>query len=148
MWDETIGARGANQIASCLWHFLQNLPPEVTEVTFYSDTRGGQNKNNAVAMMFMYLLHVHPTLETINHKFLISGHSHMECDSDHALIERTKKKTQLKINHLNDWMQLIRSCKINNGFAIVPMKLDNFLNFAELSSKKGPFTIKKNGCLW
>lgn len=143
MWDETIGARGANQIASCLWHFLQNLPPEVTEVTFYSDTCGGQNKNNAVAMMFMYLLHVHPTLETINHKFLISGHSHMECDSDHALIERTKKKTQLKINHLNDWMQLIRSCKINNAFTIVPMKLNNFLNFAELSSKKGPFTIKK-----
>lgn len=86
MWDETIGLRGANQIASCLWHFCKNLPPEVKEVVFYSDTCGGQNKNNIVAMMFMYLLHIHPTLETISHKFLISGHTHMECDYDHAII--------------------------------------------------------------
>ncbi|CAG4992956.1 unnamed protein product [Colias eurytheme] len=136
MCDETISARGANQIASCLWHFLMKLPPTIKEVTFYSDTCGGQNKNNAVAMMFVVLRHMHPTLETINHKFLVSGHSHMECDSDHSLIERTKKKTQIKINHLNDWIQLVRSCKINNAFNVVPMKLDDFLNFSELSSKK------------
>lgn len=153
MWDETIGARGSNQIASCLWHFLQNLPAEVKEVTFYSDTCGGQNKNNTVAMMFTYLLHVHPTLQTINHKFLVSGHSHMECDSDHALIEKAKKKTQLKINHLNDWVQLVRSSKINKPFTVVQMKLENFLNFAELAKKTGPFTVKKkdvsgNKFLW
>lgn len=153
MWDETIGARGANQIASCLWHLLQNLPPNIKQVTFYSDTCGGQNKNNIVAMMFMFLLHIHPTLEIINHKFLISGHSHMECDSDHAVIERTKKKTHLKINHLNDWIQLVRSCKLKNAFEVIPMQLEQFLKFSELSSKKGPFTIKKkdvhgNKFLW
>lgn len=147
MWDETIGARGANQIASCLWHFLQNLPPDVKQVTFYSDTCGGQNKNNIVAMMFMFLMHLHPTLEIINHKFLISGHTHMECDSDHALIERTKKKTHLKINHLNDWIQLVRLCKMNKPFEVVPMKLEEFFKFSELNSKKGPFTIKKKDIL-
>ncbi|XP_050499721.1 uncharacterized protein LOC126880090 [Diabrotica virgifera virgifera] len=94
MWDETIGARGANQIASCLWHFCLNyLPPVVKEITFFSDTCGGQNKNNIVAMMFTFLLDKHSTLEIVNHKFLLSGHSHMECDSDHAIIEKTKKNT-------------------------------------------------------
>lgn len=32
LWEETIGASGANQIAAYLWHFLQNLPSEVKEV--------------------------------------------------------------------------------------------------------------------
>lgn len=141
MWDETISGRGANQIVSCLWHFLWNLPSEVKSVTFYSDTCGVQNKNNIVTMMFMFLLHQHPTLETINHKFLISGHSHIECDSDHAIIERTKKKTQLKLNPLNDCMQLVRTCKVQKPFKVVPMNLEIFYNFGDLCSKKGLFSI-------
>lgn len=64
-------------------------------------------------------------------KFKINGHSHMECDSDHADIERTKKKTHLKINHLNDWIQLVRLCKLKNAFEVMPMQLElNSLNFS------------------
>jgi len=70
MWHEVVAGRAANQIASFLYHFLNEKNPDyIEEITFYNDTCGGQNKNNHVACMFQVLLN-HPTLKTINHTFL------------------------------------------------------------------------------
>lgn len=98
---------------------------------------GGQNKNSHVATMFMAVLTEKPTLESIDHKFLISGHTHMECDVDHATIEKAKKTTTMKINHPYDsyiciYMQLIRSCKKTNPFTVKVLECNDFLNFAYL----------------
>lgn len=93
--------------------------------------------------MFLYFVSQNSTLEVINHKFLVAGHTHMECDSDHALIEKEKKKTNLKINHLNDWVQLIRLCKRQKPFTVIQMGLDNFYDFSALAKNNGPFIIKK-----
>lgn len=57
---------------------------------FYFDNCGEENKNNIVAMMFLYLVKNHPTLEKVRE------HTHMECDSDHAIIEKTKKSRTMK----------------------------------------------------
>lgn len=43
MWHEATAGRGANEIASCLFHHLGKLPSTIEEVIFYSDTCGGQN---------------------------------------------------------------------------------------------------------
>lgn len=143
LWDETISGRGSNQIASCIFNLLQSIPSNVSEITFYSDTCGGQNKNNNVALMFLYAIQFLSSFKIINHKFLVSGHTHMECDSDHALIEKHKKRTTQKINHLNDWVQLIRACKNKKPFTVIPMNLEHFFDFAALSKNKGPFILKK-----
>lgn len=143
MWDETIAARGANEIASCLYHLLLNLPDKIEEVTFYSDTCGGQNKNNIVSFMFLYVISQKLTLKKINHKFLISGHTHLECDVDHSVIERVKKRTTMKINHLTDWIQLVSHAKKTKPFNVFPMKKENFYNFSILGKKNGPYVIKK-----
>lgn len=66
--------------------------PQVSHITLYSDTCGGQNKNTHLVAMFMAVLKNHPTLKTVDHKFLLAGHTRMECDSDNALIEKNKKK--------------------------------------------------------
>ncbi|CAH2014916.1 unnamed protein product [Acanthoscelides obtectus] len=109
MWHEAEGGRGGNQIGTCLFVELINLPPNINRVILYSDTCGGQNKNSHVAAMFLTVMQRNACLETIDHKFMISGHSHMECDVDHALIEKQKKKLELKINHPHDWYQLVRT---------------------------------------
>lgn len=91
MWHDGVSGRGANEIASCLYHFLNSVTaPEIKHIIFYSDTCGGQNKNSILAAMFVYTLRHHPILESVDHKFLIPGHKHMECDNDHALIEKKK----------------------------------------------------------
>ncbi|KAJ8873116.1 hypothetical protein PR048_026733 [Dryococelus australis] len=79
-------------IATCLFGFLQAILPEnIREVIFYSDTCSGQNKNSYDAAMFMSVISRINTLDAIHHKFLVSGHTHMECDVIHAMIERKQK---------------------------------------------------------
>lgn len=99
-------------------------------VCFYSDTCGGKNKNIHVAAMFMSVLTEKKSIETIDHKFIISGHSHMECDTDHSVIERAKRKTTTKFNYPYDWVQLMRSCKKKNSFIVKVLDIPDFYNFA------------------
>ena len=134
MWHETIAARGANQIASCLMKTLQNLSSDVQHVIFYSDACAGQNRNSHMAAMFMHALSKFPNILTIDHKFLISGHSRMECDSDHSVIERLKKEIATAIHHPRDWYQLVRSA--GTRFQVHTMTQEDFYDYAQLF--KGP----------
>lgn len=138
IWYETIAARGANQIASCLYKHLQTYLPENTKhVIFYSDTCGGQNRNSHVSSMFTWTLQKH-NIAIIDHKFMIPGHSHLEVDTDHGIIEKKKKKTELQIYHPHDWIQLIRSS--SKKFEVVEMKNTDFLDFSSLL--KGPLVLR------
>lgn len=40
-----------------LYRYLENLPEGVTEISFFSDTCGGQNRNEFVIAMIYYFLH-------------------------------------------------------------------------------------------
>lgn len=109
MWNETVGNRGANDVESCVYKYLLNLPSNIQHVTMYSDTCGGQNKNSHVAVMCLVALQNNKNLQTIDHKFPIPSHTHMECDTDHSMIEQ-KKKYDGSIEHPHDWATLIRQC--------------------------------------
>lgn len=132
MWHEAVGGRGANQVASCLYKHLFDLPMDVIHVILYSDTCGGQDKNTHVVAMLFTLLQNNQHLETIDHKFLVAGHTHMECDTDHSLIERTRKKYGSPINHPHDWMQLVRQTGKGKPFIVKEMKREDFYDYASL----------------
>lgn len=91
MWSEVDGGRGANQIASCIIKHLSTISSPVKQLTLYSDTCGGQNKNSYMMAMYMSSNRNHENPEIIDHTFLVAGHTHLECDIDHALIEEKKK---------------------------------------------------------
>lgn len=129
MWHEVIGNRGANEIASCLYEHLQTLPAPVKNITFYSDSCPGQNKNSYVALMFAIFASAPNEIETIDHKFLEPGHTHMECDADHALIERKKKKTSIPIHHPRDWYQFIRTAGDKRIFQVHEMQQNSFKDY-------------------
>lgn len=65
----------------------------------------------------------------------------MDCDTDHATIEKAKNKTQMEIHHPRDWYQLARTCNKKLAFTVIEMHADLFLDFASLL--KGPFQQKK-----
>lgn len=92
IWNETIAKRGANDIASCVFHYLENLPSNITHVIMYSDNCAGQNKNSFFMAMCLAFLEQNSSIQTIDHKFMISRHTRMECDSDHGRIEKAKKR--------------------------------------------------------
>lgn len=133
LWHEGIAARGANEIGSCVYTFIMNdLKADVKSLTMYSDTCGGQNKNTHVAAMCIVAVLQSPSLEEINHKFLVPGHTHMECDTSHALIERNKKHFNGNIHHPHDWAQLIQNSGKKNPFKVKEMTQAEFFDFAKL----------------
>lgn len=127
-------------ISSCIYHYLINLPKEVSHIVMYSDCCPGQNKNGIIMAMCLYFLEIQNTLKTIEHKFMVPGHSRMECDSDHARIERTRKKYPSPINHPYDWAQLIRFAG-KDKFCVLEMDQTKFFDFNTLLKKK--YCIKK-----
>ena len=83
---------------------------------------------------FFWILHKYPQIKTITQMFLLKGHTHMEADSVHALIERKRKK--LEFGYLNpwDWQQLVR--ETSNKFTVHNMEFQDFKSFNTLYDKK------------
>nr|CAH7723750.1 unnamed protein product [Callosobruchus chinensis] len=143
IWHEALAKRGGNEIGSCLYQFLTNdLDKNVKHVVMYSDCCGGQNKNSHIAVMCMVALQDSSHLEVIDHKFLISGHTHMECDTDHSLIEKQKKKFNGQLEHPHDWANLIRQTGKKKPFIVRELERNNFYNFSGLLN--GPLINRKN----
>lgn len=136
MWDETTANRGGQEIASCLLRYIKDLPKTVTTINFYSDCCSGQNRNIYVSVLFLCvfrLLKEHGITE-INHKFLVSGHTHLEADSIHAQIEKAKKTTEMDIELPKDWSTLVRLIPRKHGIKVVDMHQHEFLNLKRLLS--------------
>lgn len=137
MWHEAMAKRGGNEIASCVYKQLNMIGKNITEIRFYSDSCVGQNKNSFVSSMFIMYIQENPHIKYIDHKFLEPGHTHMECDSDHGLIERKKKNSSVNIQVPRDWYQLVNS--VNKKMQSIPMCSSDFFNFSELSKSKFNF---------
>ena len=144
MWHEGIAGRGANEIASCLFLHLKNLPNNIKSVKFYSDTCGGQNKNTFVVAMFLLSMQtLNNGIEIADHKFLIPGHTHMECDIDHAIIEKKQTKISAELYHPHDWYQLVRSCGTRGQFHVHELLGSEVFNFSELLNSKSSYVVRK-----
>lgn len=90
MWSENEASRGSQEILSCLYRFISGLSPHIKHIDAFSDNAGGQNKNKHIVKFWSFVVSNTP-VETIDHKFLVSGHSFMECDQDFTIIEKAKK---------------------------------------------------------
>lgn len=110
MWSEIQGKRGSCEIASCVFKFLKSLPVATTEVTFFSDRCGGQNLNKFMAAMCTLAVQEIKNIDVINLKFLVVGHSEMECDSIHAAISREFRRVG-KALWPEDWRNITRSAR-------------------------------------
>ncbi|KAL4084507.1 hypothetical protein QTP88_000049 [Uroleucon formosanum] len=134
MWHEAIGGRGSNEIASCLYQKILNLLNNVTHIITYSDTCGGQNRNINMAALLSLVTANSSTLHIIDQKFLLPGHTHLECDVDHTKIERAKKFSDIPIMIPRDWYQFVRTVKGKKPFKVIEMKQEQFFSFSNLVS--------------
>ncbi|CAC5393377.1 unnamed protein product [Mytilus coruscus] len=96
LWDEVNGGRGSKEIGSCILMHINSVAEKnshLKEITFYSDTCSGQNRNEYVASAMLYALNQHKIdIEIINlHQILYKrGHSEMEADSIHLQLKEQK----------------------------------------------------------
>lgn len=81
----------------------------------YSDGCGGQNKNHTVIFYF-FDLHKRGIYETLDHKFLVRGHTYLENDRDFAQIEKRKKRSVVYLPE--DWSSVIREANLRKPFEV------------------------------
>ncbi|CAH2092802.1 unnamed protein product [Euphydryas editha] len=149
-WHEGDGNRGVNEIATCVWKYLDKLSNNAVEpfhVVFYSDNCCGQQKNKFMIYTYLLALTKFPKILSITHKFLIKGHSANEGDSAHSLIER-RIKASLKSNPIyspDHYYYLIRSAKVNGKpFILNELSHDSFFDIKTATDKIGKSLPPKN----
>lgn len=122
MWDECVASRGAQEVGSCLAHYIKN---NVTtrNLIMYSDQCGGQNRNFKMAALCTFLVSCEEyTVDRIDHKFLVSGHSYLPNDQDFGLVEKNKKHYP-NVYLPDDWVSVVRETRKKK---VVVMKQEDF----------------------
>lgn len=138
LWDETKARRGSKEVGSCIMKDLMSIPSAITEMIYYSDRCGGQNLNKNIVYMFGYVTELFAERGrdlTIFHKFMRTGHSHMEVDSLHAAIEKTKKRSTIDIDVPHDWAILIASVRRSAPIKVDEMSQKEFKSISDLSHR-------------
>lgn len=144
VWDESVGGRGGQEIASCLRHCILSLPYNITTINMFSDCCTGQTRNIYVSVMLSLLIEdfiKNGRMLTINHKFLEPGHTHLEADTIHAAIEKVKKNTTAKIELPRDWANLIRLVPRHPSIEVIEIPQKDLLNFENVL--KGYYVHRK-----
>ena len=97
VWPEFNGSKGAAEIYSCVYKYLedhvfckQNYP---RKLRIMADNCGGQNKNNKLVLALLRLVHL-KKLDRIELAFMVPGHSYLPCDQSFGVIANNIKTIQ------------------------------------------------------
>lgn len=127
VWNETEGELCCSVFVTCIVkHLAAVLETDKKPIVLYSDSCGYQNKNNVLSNALSILATKFDTV--IEQKFLEKGHTQMECDSSHSLIERRLKGKDIFLP--TDYINIIKDARKKP----VPLEVEYldhsyFLNF-------------------
>ena len=116
LWEEYNGKRGSSEIGSCIYQYLINLPQEISSVSMFSDRCAGQNHNRFMCTALYMAVQDSHTLEVVDQKYLVPGHTQMEVDSIHATIENTRKNMTVYVP--SDWCNVIRTARRHRPYEL------------------------------
>ena len=124
IWPETDGGRGSEDIASCIFKFVnEEKADDAKHVIAFSDTCGGQNRNFNIAAMWLYCIIIGKA-ELIDHKFMYSGHSFLPNDREYGSIEQKKRQVGM-IYVPEDWHNLVRAARRQNPLVVKEISLND-----------------------
>lgn len=132
IWHEGQSGRGGNQMASCIIQALNTgmLSSIKPNLVIWSDNCAGQIKNRMLVFLYIYLV-ASGLFQSIEHKFLVPGHSFSAADRDFAIIEKRAKVS--KMQTVQDVQNVIRTARTSRPFRVLSM--DRFFDFEEAASK-------------
>lgn len=147
-WSEVNGKKGSCEIGTCLLYYLSQIQ-EVKHLTIFSDTCGGQNRNQFIAALLLWAVNAIDHIDIIEKKFLESGHTQMEVDSMHASIENTSRN--VSVTSVADWKNIFKLARkkrvktVNNEkHCVEPYKVREFKYDEMLDLKKLAQQLVKN----
>lgn len=133
MWDETTANRGSDEIGSSILKYIEHLPQECKHIVVYSDNCPGQNKNWNITALWIHLIRS-KRFESIEHRFLVAGHTHLPSDRDFAKIEKFAKNRTQAVYDPEGWRQIVLKCNKRKPFHVTVMKQDDFVTVYKLVS--------------
>jgi len=71
--------------------------------------------------------------ESIECRFLVSGHSFMPCDQDFAMIDKMKKRLALMVP--TEIKEMIQSSRLNNPFEVVDIGDGDIIDFNVMANQ-------------
>ena len=98
-----------SEIGTCILDYLSNLPESVMHVSSFSDTCGGQNRNQLTSAVLLYAVNKNKNLQVFDMKFMKSGHSYLEADLMYATIECASKYKTIYMTR--EWGVLIQMAR-------------------------------------
>ncbi|XP_050297939.1 uncharacterized protein LOC126737202 [Anthonomus grandis grandis] len=129
--NETEGDLSASIFATgIIKHLKENCLTDKKPIILFSDGCCYQNRNAILSNALLYFSIEHNVI--IEQKYLEKGHTQMECDSVHALIE---KKLKHRIILPSEYISVIRDSRTKpKRFDVCYLTHDQFLNFDIKSS--------------
>nr|CAH7724702.1 unnamed protein product [Callosobruchus chinensis] len=101
---------------------------KTSQVIMYSDQCGGQNRNIKLALICNHIIQSKKTtVHSIDHKFLVSGHTYLACDRDFGLNEKSKKSFN-EIFVPSDWIKVIINARKKNPFRVIKLNHKDFVS--------------------
>ena len=133
MWNESIASHRSCEINSCIISHLKEMQTTAISLVVYSDACGGQNRNIHIVSMWMHIV-ASPeySFKTIDHKFMVSGHSYLPNDRDFGNIEIARNKTT-HIYVPEDWERVVRQARRKNPFQVFKMKPEDLVSSKALT---------------
>lgn len=143
VWNETEAKRGPSEIASWLEHYVLNILGQgIKKLAIFRDNCSGQNKN--INVVLCCLRHIHSNrFITIEHYYMVPGHSYIPCDRDFGNIERPLKNVE--VYSVDNYIAIIKNARKTNPFTVIKMRRDSFLNFDALQVQVTKRGVNKAG---
>jgi len=103
----------------------------VRSLKLYSDTCGGQNRNINFSMMCLRAVR-NLNIESIEHIYMESGHSQMECDSVHSVIELACRNKNIYCP--TDYYRVVGDACVKRPYKVVQVSTEDFTDYKKLTS--------------
>lgn len=105
LWGECDGKRGANDICTGIYKYLQSVDSQnanIKEMILYCDSCSGRNKNHQILAMFNCFLKSSNNIFIITIKYLLPGHTNIELAHKNKVIYAP-----------SEWDSIIRNARYN-----------------------------------
>lgn len=120
-------------MASCLLEAINSgtLVSNKRNLTIWSDNCGGQLKNRMLVLLYTLLINW-GLFDTIQHNYLLVGHSYSSADRDFAIIEKRAKVSKMQV--IDDVKDVILSARTVKPFKVLDME-GKFFDFDSASAE-------------
>ena len=129
-WNETESDLSANSFASCISHYIENSLADdgIKNVVLYSDGCCYQNRNVTLSNALLKIAKTQNI--TITQKFLEKGHTQMEVDSVHSMIERKMKHKPIYVPQ--NYVDIIKQTRPKQPYKVHYVKNSFFKKYTDL----------------